>query len=527
MDVDYSLAPVDYLMVLAYGAAVLWIGVRLGRKHSSEEDYFLAGRRMRWPFVGVSLFASNISSTTLVGLAGAAYLSGIAVFNYEWMAALVLVFFAVFILPFLLRARVYTIPEFLERRYSRRLRRYFSGLTLFLNIVVDTAGSLFAGSLLLKLVFPQLDMAVTVALLALVAGLYTILGGLAAVIYTDFIQTVLLLVGAVVITLAALTEVGGWSGMTAGLDPGHLSLIRPLDDPDMPWLGLLTGVPLLGFYFWCANQFMVQRALSARSLDHGRWGVLLAAFLKLPVLFLMVLPGVMAIHLYPGLTDANLVYPTLIFDLLPTGLLGLVMAGFVAALMSQIDSTLNAASTLVTMDFIRPWKPHLDSRQLLRVGRWCTALFMVLAAAWAPMIENFRSLFNYLQTVLSYTVSPVVAVYLLGFFSTRPNARGASASVTVTTVCGVALFFAVEVFALFDLHFLYAGPILFALAAAILFTASRPSGAPDDRQRQLVWTPAFFREESEALARQPWWRNYRWLSVGLLCLTGALVACFA
>lgn len=527
MEVNVSLSSLDYGLIGLYGVAVIWIGLRLAGRHHSAEDYFLAGRRMTWPLIGISLFASNISSTTLVGLAGDAYHTGISVFNYEWMAAIVLVFFAIFILPFVLSAQVYTIPEYLERRYDGRVRTYFSVLTLFLNIIVDTAGSLFAGGLLLKLIFPDLDTGVIIAVLAVVAGLYTIAGGLAAVIYTDAIQTVLLLVGAVVITAVAYDKVGGWSGMTAGLDPGRLSLIRPLDDPGVPWLGLLLGVPLLGFYFWCANQFMVQRVLSARSVEDGRRGVLLAGLLKLPVLFIMVLPGTMAIHLYPDLPRPDLVYPTLMFDLLPAGLLGLVLAGFVAALMSQIDSTLNAASTLVTMDFVHRYRPGLGSEALMKVGRRVTGLFMLLAALWAPQIEHFPSLFKYLQMVLSYTVPPIVAIYLVGTCWSGANARGAWATVVVGTAAGGVLFLLNGILGLIDLHFLYVGPVLLVISWATLWAASRGGPPPRPEQLALVWTPAFYRRESAALRGTPWWANYRWLSAVLLALTLGLVALFA
>lgn len=527
MDIDYTLAPLDLALIGLYGLVVVWIGWRLAGKHHSAEDYFLAGRGMLWPLIGISLFASNISSTTLIGLAGDAYHTGISVFNYEWMASAVLVFFAIFILPFVLRAQVFTLPEFLERRYDGRVRTYFSALTLFLNIIVDTAGSLFAGGLLLQLVFPELDMGVTIAILAIVAGLYTIAGGLAAVIYTDAIQTVLLLIGAVVITVVAFDKVGGWSGMNADLDPSRLSLIRPLGDAGVPWLGLITGVPLLGFYFWCANQFMVQRVLSAKSVNHGRWGVLLAAALKLPVLFIMVLPGTMAIHLYPDLARPNLVYPTLMFDLLPTGLLGLVMAGFIAALMSQIDSTLNAASTLVTMDFVHKWKPELNSERLMKVGRWVTGIFMVLAALWAPQIENFASLFKYLQMVLSYTVPPIAAVYLLGAFWKGANAEGAFWSIICGTAAGAVLFVVNGVLGWTDLHFLYVGPILFVVSVGALILFSRDDQPPHAEQMALVWTPAYYAEETRELKAMPIWQNYRIWSVALLIVTGILVVWFA
>lgn len=523
---QYTLAPLDLALIAIYFVVIITLGIWLAGKHKNATDYFLAGRGMIWPLIGVSLFASNISSTTLVGLAGTAYDTGISVYNYEWMASIVLVFFALFILPFVLRSQVFTLPEFLERRFDGRLRKYFSILTLFLNIVVDTAGSLFAGALILKLVFPEMDISVTIMILAIVAGLYTVAGGLAAVIYTDVLQTILLLLGAIIISITAFSQVGGWDGMVGGIDQAKLSLIRPLSDPDMPWLGMLLGVPLLGFYFWCANQFMVQRVLSAKNIDHGRWGVLFAALLKLPVLYIMVLPGTMAIHLFPDLPQADLVYPTLMFELLPVGILGLVLAGFIAALMSQIDSTLNAASTLVTMDFVRKWRPDMDGKQLMKVGRWVTVVFMVLAALWAPQIENFGSLFRYLQQVLSYTVPPIVAVYLAGAFWKGANAEGAWAAVLAGTATGVLLFFSNVVFSWTQIQFLYVAPILFFVSMVALVLFSRRHPAASEEQQEVMWTPAYYREETKALQGVPFWKNYRWLSLGLLLLTAWIVLSF-
>ncbi|MCG8443037.1 MAG: sodium/solute symporter, partial [Caulobacterales bacterium] len=370
--IEAKLSTIDLGLVIAYGVFMIGIGLYMARRSHDAQDYFLAGRNMVWPVIGISLFASNISSTTLVGLAGDAYSTGISVYNYEWMAGVILAFFAIFILPFVIRSQVYTMPEFLERRYDRRARYYFAILTLFLNIIVDTAASLYAGSLIMKLMFPGLELWQIVTVLALVAGAYTILGGLSAVMITDVIQAILLLTGSVLITVFAFASIGDWGTVTASVPADKLSLVRPLDDPGMPWLGLVTGVPLLGFYFWCTNQFMAQRLLSAKSIDHARWGSLLAGLLKLPVLFIMVLPGTMAILLYPDLEQPDLVYPTLMFDLLPVGVLGLVLAGFMAALMSQIDSTLNSASTLVTMDFVRSLRPKTSPAALMNIGRLVT-----------------------------------------------------------------------------------------------------------------------------------------------------------
>jgi len=527
-DFGVSLHTADITIIVMYLVFVLGLGFVIGRKHEDAEDYFLAGRTMIWPFIGLSLFASNISSTTLIGLAGEAYASGISVFNYEWMAAVVLVFFAVFLLPFVLRSGVYTMPEFLEKRFDQRARLYFAGLTIFLNIIVDTAGSLFAGALVISMVFPGLPVWQIITILALIAGAYTIMGGLAAVMYTDTIQAILLIVGALVISIVAFDKIGSWDEITMAVSADKLSLIRPIDDPNMPWLGLLIGVPLLGFYFWCTNQFMVQRVLSAKSIQHGQLGSLFAGALKLPVLFIMVLPGTFAILLYPNLARADLVYPTLMFDLLPTGLLGLVLAGFIAALMSQIDSTLNSASTLVTMDFVRKWKPETTSHELMKLGRWITFLFMALSVAWAPQIESFASLFKYLQQVLSYSIPPVVVLFLVGTFWSGANATGAFWTIIVGLITGIGLFIMNAVIGVIDLHFLYVAPLLSLVCAITLIVASLLSRTPkDERVADYVWTREVYIKESEALVGVPWYANYRILSVGLLTGTAILVVSFA
>lgn len=313
-----SLSTLDLAVIGVYFILVLYIGLRMAKRTHSGEDFFLAGRRLGWVPVGFSLFASNISSTTLVGLSGAAYTWGIAVSNYEWMAAFVLVFFAIFIIPYYLNARITTVPEFLGRRFDRRSRLYFSALTLFSNIVVDTAGTLFAGAIVLKVFYPELDLFTTCLCLALVSGLYTAAGGLAAVVYTDVLQALVLLIGACTVSYLSFAQLDfSWASVVAATPPQKLSLMLPLDDPNLPWLGTLVGVPILGFYFWCTNQFIVQRVLGARSIAHARWGALFAGFLKLAVLYIMVLPGVMAGMFLPVLDNADAVFPMLVTKLLP------------------------------------------------------------------------------------------------------------------------------------------------------------------------------------------------------------------
>lgn len=526
---SFSLGTVDLTIVVLYAAFIVGLGVWLGRRHEDAEQYFLAGRNMIWPVIGISLFASNMGSTALVGLAGDAYSTGIAVFNYEWMAAVVLVFFAVFLAPFYIRSRVYTMPEFLERRYDARSRYYFSGLTLFGNIVIDTAGHLYAGGLVIQLIFPEVPLTQTIAILAVLAGIYTIMGGLTAVMVTDVIQTALLVIGATAISAIAYSKVGSWDAVTAVTPPEMLSLVRPLDDPSVPWLGLIFGVPLLGFYFWATNQFMVQRVLSAKNVSHARWGALLAAALKIPIIFIMVFPGTMARVLYPDLSNPDLVFPTMMFDMLPIGVRGLVLTGLIAALMSSIDSTLNSASTLVTMDFVHKLKPGLDRRQLMRVGRIATFVFMILAAVWAPQIQNFGSLFRYLQSVLAFISPPIVAVFLLGLFWRRTNAQGAFISLLVGLAVGTYLMVGQIVGFVPEFHFLYVAPILLVVSGVTAVAVSLATAAPPaEKVDELTWSPAFFRTETADMRRRavPWYQNYRVLSGLVLAATAVVVIMF-
>ena len=520
---EFQLSTLDYITISLYALIVIGVGLFLASREQNAEQYFLAGRRMTWPLIGVSLFASNISSTTLIGLTGNAYGHGIAVYNYEWMAAVVLVIIAVFFLPSYLRARVFTIPEYLERRFDRRSRYYFSALTLVLNIVVDTAGSLYAGGLVIQLIFPDIPLWQIIVVLTLVAGIYTVAGGLAAVMYTDALQAVLLIIGACTISYAAWQRIDGWDSILAVTSSEELSLVLPMNDQHLPWTGLVTGVFLVGFYFWGMNQFMVQRMLSARNLDHARKGALFAGLLKLSVLFVMVMPGLMARVLYPDLSNQDLVFPVLMFDLLPAGLLGLVLAGLLAALMSSIDSTLNSASTLVTMDFVHTRAPDISQGSLMWIGRSVTVLFMLLAMGWAPQIANFGSLFNYLQQVLAYAVGPVVAVLVAGMFWRKATADSAFAALLVGLAGGAALFISNVILQITHIHFLYIAPILFLMSLGVVILVSL-GGMPIEGVEELMWTRV--ERENDPRTETRWYSAFWFLSILLLMLTALIVGTF-
>lgn len=476
-----TLHTLDYVVLAAYFMVVIGVCVRVARRSPDSDELFLAGRSLGAGVVGLSLFASNISSTTLIGLPGAAWSSGIAVANYEWMAALVLLFTAVFVTPVLLRNRLTTIPELLERRFDARLRKYLSGVSIFLSIVLDTAGSLFAGAIVLQVFFPQLPLGMTIAALALFAGIYTAAGGLRAVVYTDVLQTSVLLLGSLLLATLVFAEFGfSWEKVRASLPEGHLSLIRPLDDPDLPWLGTLIGLPILGFYYWTMNQYVAQRLLGARNLKAAGGGALIAASLKLLPLFIMVFPGAMAIVLLPDLQRGDEVFPRLLAEFAPIGLAGLILAGLLAAIMSSVDSALNSASTLITVDFVQPRRPKLNTQQLARLGRLLTLGLMLLAAAWAPMIDHFPGLFAYLQQAFAYVTPPLVAVFSLGMWSQRIGAEAAFRATLSGHAVSLAWFIATQLGWL-DIHFTIVAGLLFAVTMLLAFlwqwAAAQPPSA--------------------------------------------------
>lgn len=614
---------IDFLVIGVYFIGIIVYGITQSKRGSSEE-YFLGGRSLTWPTVGISLFAANISSSTLIGLAGAAYLLDMTVYNYEWYAVIVLVFFAIFFLPFYLKSGVYTMPEFMEKRYDSRSRYYFSFITVIGNILIDTAAALYVGTIVLGLIFPTVDTTIIIVLLAAAAAAYTIPGGLNSVVKTEVIQAIVLIFGSIVLTYYGLQHesVGGWSGMLSELDRLNaegvidknaqevLSIVRDNDGewwkqndgPIVPWWGLVTGVPLLGFYFWANNQFMVQRILSSKDINHGRWGALFAGLLKLPVILIMVIPGTLAFLIFRDADIAyqtlngpcndlanctNYTYPSLLFELLPQGLLGLVVAGLLAAMMSSISATFNSASTLITMDFVNKLKPNMTSKELVRTGQIATLVLVILASLWAPQIDKFGDLFQYLQDVLGYIAPPIVSAFLLGLFWRRANSQGSFYSlmfgliISVIWIIGaidfsesefmmnshwwkflflvpfliVKLFFAksapklltflatlivalsIVVFVIgyinthefwfFQMHFLLRTTVLFFLCLIVHIGISLATAPPDaNKLKGMIWSPALIREETEELAGLPWYQNYRYLSVILLIITAFVVGYF-
>ena len=521
---ENGISSIDLVVIGIYFVTVLFIGLLVARKTKTGEDLFLGGRSFGWGLIGLSLFASNISTSTIIGLSGAAYSTGIVQSVYEWMTGIPLIIAALIFIPLYLKSRITTIPEFLELRYDRRSRQFFSVVTIFTSIVVDTAGGLYAGAIVLKAFFPDLVIWQTTLVLALVAGFYTAVGGLKAVVYTDAIQAVVLIIGCSVLSFMMFGQFDySWSKVVETAPQDFLSIVKPADDDTLPWPGMIMAVPILGFWYWTTNQYIVQRILGAKNIQNARWGVILASFLKIIPLFIMVIPGTMAIGLFPGLENADQVFPTAVMNVLPVGLVGLVLAGLISAIMSSVDSTLNSASTLLVVDFIKTKNREITDQQTVKYGRIATLILMAVAAFWAPMIANFGGIWSYLQQMFSIIVPPIAVIFLVGVFFKRGNKHGAFWTLILGTLAGVVLFVLGQ-YGYWPLHFTYNVGIMSLVSALIFIGISLASAAPDPKQIELYT----YRKELISMdnAGLPWHKNYlNW--IGLLVIAiGALVYVF-
>jgi solute:Na+ symporter, SSS family len=474
----------DWSIIGAYFALLLGITAWVVRRNrDTPDDYFLAGRNLGWLIVGASIFASNIGAEHLVGLAAAPATTGVTYAHYELHAWALLVLGWVLV-PFYLRSRVYTMPEFLERRYSPAARWLLSLISLVAYVLTKIAVGIFAGGVVFGTLLPGLQIQVgdtvlnsfwigSVAVI-LLTGTYTVLGGLRAVAYTEAVQTVVLVVGSVLLTGFGLRALGGWDGLRAALDPEMFNLWKPflpegiegtwapVREPGRmawyfnqgyPWPGMLVAAPIVGLWYWCTDQYIVQRALGAPSERAARRGTIFAAFLKLLPVFIFIVPGMIALALAragtPGLETlvdatgetvpaaAQAAFPLLVQHIMPVGLRGLVVAGLLAALMSSLAGVFVASSTLFTMDLYRKVHPTATAHQLVWIGRTATTVMVGIGLAWIPVIQGARGLYEYLQGVQAYLAPPIAAVFFLGVFMPRLNAAGCLASLLVGFGLGV------------------------------------------------------------------------------------------
>ncbi len=408
-----------------------------GRKKSGSE-YFLAGRDLSWPWIGMSLFASNISAEHVMGMAGSGYRIGLVAGGFEWVGAWDLIILATSFAPLYLRNRIFTIPEFLERRFDWSLRAFLSANLLVINVLTKNAIDLWAGSLLFAALFGWNQKAVMWGMAAFTA-LYTMKGGLRAVVYADMIQGTWLILSSALLTLLGLRAVGGWHGLVAHVHPAMLQMVKPLDS-SFPITGFLIANLLAGMFYWCMDQTNVQRVLGARTIQDGQRGAIFAGFLKILPPFILVLPGIIARVLYPTLPRYDDAYPRLVQRLLPVGLRGLVLAGLIAILMSSMSACYNSSATLVVRDFVLKFRPTTTERQQVIWGRWVTLLMAVLSVLAAPLVGLSATIWYYLQDISAYLAVPMAAVIFLGLLWRRTNTTGAIAGLSVGFAGGLICF---------------------------------------------------------------------------------------
>src|SRR5262249_15316075 len=436
-----ALAIPDIVIIGFYFALVFGIGIYFARRNRSSEEYFLLCRDVGCLFIGAFLFVSNISTEDFIGLSGTGASSGLAVGHFEWLACLILLILGWVFVPFYLRSNVFTMPQFLERRFNRQSAVYLAGISIIAYIFTKISVQLYAASVVLERVAGW-SLWKTAVVLVIATGIYTVAGGLAAVIYTDTVQTLILITGAVALTVIGLTRVGGLEHLRTMVPPDYFHMIKPASDASFPWTGIFFGAPILGIWYWCTDQVIVQRVLSARDEGHAKAGTIFAGFLKILPVFMLVLPGIIAYALFRDqLKTPDFAYPTLVLNLLPVGLVGLVMAALLAAVMGAMSSVFNSASTLVTLDFYKKIRPQASENQLVNFGRIATGIMVLLGLLWVPFIHYISSqLYIYLQSVQAYISPPIAACFVLGILWPRLNGNGAISSLSGGLVLGPTRF---------------------------------------------------------------------------------------
>ena len=459
-NIDLAISVLYFLGIVFVG---LWTGLKKKTVASGDasSDYFLAGQSLKWPMIGLALFATNISCLHLVSLAQSGFDTGLLSGNFEWMASFTLILLSLFFVPFYIRSKVATLPDFLEKRYNRACRDWLAVISIVSAVVIHIAFSFLAGGIVLKTLF-GVDMYTSVIVIAFFTGLYTIIGGLRAVVVTESIQTIVLLTGAIVITVVCYNKVGGWAEITSTLQAtgelDKLSMLKPADDPGgMPWYAIFLGYPVLGIWYWCADQTIVQRVLGAKDENHARLGSLFCGFIKILPVFIFVLPGLMAYVLAKKgmfdissiqsigtdgktVTDSKAVYTLMITQLVPKGLVGVLAAALLSGLMSQISGALNSIATLFSYDLYKRFKPEAGDQQLVRIGRISAGVALVASIGLLPLLNRYESLFSGINDIIAHIAPPITTVFLLGIFWKKASAKSAQYTLWLGSLLGAVVF---------------------------------------------------------------------------------------
>lgn len=436
---NLSLSALDWMVFIVVMGGSLSFGLYMAyRKKAGQNssNFFLGGRSIKWPLVGASLFATNIGAEHLVGLSGDSYRYGLSAGSVELTTAITLGFACSLLFPYYMKNKIYTIPEFLEIRYNRRARTFFSGLMLIISVMTKLAFTLFAGALVLNSILGWSVMS-TVTYIGLAVAIFTIIGGFTAVAYSDVIQVIIMIGGSAIMLFIGLDKVGGWSGLMEKV-PQMMTISKPYDDAVYPFWGILATAFYAGIFYWGIDQVNVQRALAAPNLRQARWGAMFATFLKLFPIFIFALPGVIAYALFPQALqgeETKQTFVLLLNKLLPTGLRGLLLASLMAALVTSLIAVLNSVSTLVVRDFIVEFKPGITEKKQVKLGRMIILLvtFLGIGAAWL-VYKNEEGLYKYLQTITAYLVIPVFPAIFFGIISKKVTIKGANISVLVGVI---------------------------------------------------------------------------------------------
>ena len=491
MKVFTSLDWITLILFFIGLGSIIWRVIN--QKQDSPEQYFLAGRNLGWFVIGASIFASNIGSEHIVGLAGTAANSGMVMGHYELHSWIILLL-GWFFVPFYLNSTVFTMPEFLEKRFSESSRWILTIITLVSYVLTKVSVTVYAGAVVFETLM-GIEFWSGALLIVLITGCYTILGGLRAVIYTDALQAMVLIVGSITISVIGLLKIGGWSNLVSVVEPTHFNMFLPSDHPDFPWIGMVFAPPIIGIWYWCTDQYIVQRVLSAKNVSEARKGTIFAGYLKLLPIFMFFIPGLIAYamtktgQLSYGSSDQ--VFPTLVRELLPSGIRGLVAGGLLAALMSSLSSVFNSCSTLFTMDIYKKLYPETDEKKLVFVGRIATGIVVLSGILWIPFIKvvSGAGLYTYLQSVQAYIAPPIASVFLLGLFWSRINASGALAALVGGFIAGM-IRLGLEIkkstltvdgiwYQIADLNFLYFAIFSFLTCVVVLIAVSMLTPPPD------------------------------------------------
>ncbi|MCU0431355.1 MAG: sodium:solute symporter [Cytophagaceae bacterium] len=502
---------IDILIVGIYILMVFGIGFYFSSKQQNVTDFFLAGRNLPWYVIGAAAFTTNISSEHYIGLAGSGYDQGFAVGNFELSACFLLILLAWIFAPHYLKTGIFTTPEFLEKRFNAACRWYFSVISILAYIVTKISVTLLAGGILMMQVMGW-DLYTSCLLLVLATGIYTIAGGTQGIARAQLFQLLVMVAGGITLCYFGLQQAGSLSMVMDAIPEGHAQLFRPASHPEFPWPGMVFGTLVIGFWYWNTDQYIVQRALTAKDTQEVRRGILMTGFLKLLPLFILVFPGMIAKALYPEIHSSE-VFSTLLFNTVPSGFKGLVVAALLAALMSSLASCFNTSSTLFTLDIYKKLYPNANEFVLVNVGRIATIVVIIFGIIWVPFISSISDhLFVYLQSTQAYLAPPIVVVFISGMFWSRATGKAAFRVLVIGALLGIVKFITEVTLSdgsenvlswLAHLNFLYYSLAVFFVCAVLMVVFSLRDTAPDPASIQ----PYLFQFKSLAHAQ-----DHRWIS---------------